>query len=357
MPLTVLSVGYTLAPVSENAVGGSEQILSALDRALVAAGHHSIVVANRGSETAGTLVPTLPIPAQITEIDRRRARDLHRQAIERALSQWPVDLIHSHALDFADHLPAPGVPTLVTLHLPLDFYRPGSVPMDRPGTYFNCVSASQRRSFPEFARMLPEIENGVPIDQLQGRHARRNFALALGRICPEKGFEHALDAARIAETPLLLAGQVFPYESHQAYFAEEIVPRLGPQARFLGPVALARKRRLLNAARCLLVPSLVPETSSLVAMEAIACGTPVIAFRAGALTEVVEHGVTGFLVDDFREMAEAIQAAADIDPAQCRAIARRRFSLERMIAGYFDLYQRMIAEEPQRKTGSRRSGR
>src|SRR5205085_11918601 len=163
------------------------------------------------------------------------------------------------------------------------------------------------------------------------RHAKRNFVLALGRVCPEKGFHLALDAAERAGVPLLIAGQVFPYPAHQAYFAEQIRPRLGREARFLGPVGFARKRRLLSAARCLLVPSLVAETGSLVAMEALACGTPIIAFPAGVLGDLVEPGVTGFLVKDTEEMAEAIVLADKIDPERCREAARRRFSLDRML--------------------------
>jgi glycosyltransferase involved in cell wall biosynthesis len=357
MALTVLSIGYSLAPVGPDAAGGAEQILSALDHALAAAGHRSIVVAPTGSAAAGTLLPTMPVPAHITEADRRRAGAVHRQAVESALARWPVDLIHSHAVDFADHLPAPGVPTLVTLHLPAEFYSPGSAPTERPRTFFNCVSAAQRRRFPDFPGMLPPIENGVPVARLQARHARRGFALALGRICPEKGFHHALDAARLAEAPLLLAGQTFPYAAHERYFAGEIAPRLGGRARFLGPIGFARKRRLLTAAQCLLVPSLAPETSSLVAMEAIACGTPVIAFPAGALRDIVEPGMTGFLVEDVQQMAVAIRAADGLDRERCRAIARRRFALEHMVERYFALYRRLAATAGDSASAARRSAR
>ena len=182
-----------------------------------------------------------------------------------------------------------------------------------------------------------------PFDELQGRHAKRKFALALGRICPEKGFHHALDAAALARVPLLIAGRVFPYPDHEEYFAEKIRPRLGPQARFLGNLDFARKRRYLTTARCLLMPSLIAETSSLVAMEAIACGTPVVAFPVGALPDLIEPGVTGFLVDDTQQMAEAIHASGSIDRERCREVARRRFSLKRMVEGYFGYYRRLAA--------------
>lgn len=341
MPLTVLSVGYPFTAVGPDAVGGAEQVLSALDHALVEAGHNSIVVSNSGSQVAGTLISTGPVPVDITDQERARSCDRHRRAIAQALAQFPVDVVHTHAVDFADHLPETDTPTLVTLHLPRDFYPRGSFDRQRPRTWYNCVSASQRRSFPPLAGMLPEVENGVPLDRLQARHPRRNFALCLGRICPEKGFEHAIDAARLADLPLLIGGELFPYEAHRRYFATEIEPRLGAKARFLGPLGWARKRRLLNAAHCLLAPSLAPETSSLVAMEAIACGTPVVAFPAGALAEIVEPGVTGFLVQDAAEMTEAIGAVSSIDRQHCRDVARRRFSLDRMISSYFALYDRL----------------
>jgi glycosyltransferase involved in cell wall biosynthesis len=112
-------------------------------------------------------------------------------------------------------------------------------------------------------------------------------------------------------------------------------------AHFVGNLDFARKRRFLTAARCLLMPSLIAETSSLVAMEAIACGTPVVAFPAGALPEIIEPGVTGFLVEDAKEMAQAIHAVANLDPERCRAAARHRFPHERMVERYLGYYHYM----------------
>jgi glycosyltransferase involved in cell wall biosynthesis len=196
------------------------------------------------------------------------------------------------------------------------------------------------------------IENGVPIDRFPFNPRKRDFAFVLGRVCPEKGFHLALDAAREAGVPAVVAGEVFRYREHQEYFSRELLPRLNgstcgkgashyelPAHRFIGPAAFARKRLLLAAARCLLVPSLVPETSSLVSMEALACGTPVIAFPSGALPEIVEHGRTGFLVNDVHEMAEAIRKVDQIDPWECRRAAERRFNAKRMIAEYLRRYE------------------
>ncbi|MCU6550980.1 glycosyltransferase, partial [Klebsiella pneumoniae] len=180
------------------------------------------------------------------------------------------------------------------------WYPPEIFDLKRPQTYLHCVSAAQHRACPAHASLRPVIENGVPLETFATRHGKRRFVMALGRICREKGFHLALDAARAADWPLLLAGQVFPYAAHQDYFDRWIVPRLDAQRRFLGPVGRVRKRRLLSAARALLIPSLAPETSSLVAMEALACGTPVIGFRTGALPDLIEPGVTGFIVDNER---------------------------------------------------------
>jgi glycosyltransferase involved in cell wall biosynthesis len=167
----------------------------------------------------------------------------------------------------------------------------------------------------------------------------------LGRICPEKGQHLAIEAAKRADLGLLIAGEIFPYDEHERYFAEEIAPRLDAKRRFLGPIGFARKRRLLTAAQCLLIPSLVDETSSLVAREAAACGTAAIAFSRGALPATVEHGRTGFLVGDMEGMAEAIPAALHIDPRICRATARRRFSLETMTSRYLALYAGLARSE------------
>jgi glycosyltransferase involved in cell wall biosynthesis len=139
--------------------------------------------------------------------------------------------------------------------------------------------------------------------------------------------------------PLVLAGQVFAYEAHQQYFETMIRPRLAGMHRFIGPVGQLRKNDLLAGARCVLVPSLVDETSSLVAMEALACGTPVVAFRRGALVEIVEDGCTGFLVDSPAQMAQAILAAGQLSSNLCRERAERNFSAARMIREYFSLYE------------------
>lgn len=335
--LTVLSVAYPLAPVTADPVGGAEQVLSRLDRALVAEGHRSVVVAAQGSRVAGELLPLPPVPPRIGEAETEAARGGARARIAEAVARHRPDLIHLHGIDFPHYLPDSGPPVLVTLHLPLDWYPPGALAPAREGVHLHPVSRSQAGTAPPGARLGPPIPNGVDLPALE--LPKRRYAVALGRICPEKGFPDALDAARLARMPLLMAGTVFPYPSHEAHFREEILPRLSFRRRFLGPVEGRRKQELLAAAACLLLPTRARETSSLVAMEALAAGTPVLAYPSGALPEILEEGRTGFLVEGPEALAAAIPRAAGIDPAACRAAARERFSAAAMVARYFARYR------------------
>ena len=341
MSLAVLSVSYPLARVSPDATGGSEQILSILDRALVAAGHRSIVVAPEGSRVAGELVPIAWPDGVLDDVAKSDAQARNRAAIATVLARQTVDLVHLHGIDFDRYLPAPGPPVLATLHLPPAWYAREALHPRRPDTWLNGVSASQHAACPASPCLLPFVENGVPVSTLQAHHAKRGFALFLGRICPEKGVHLALQAAHRAGVPLLVAGELYPYAAHRDYYEAEVRPLLDRRRRFIGPVGFARKRRLLTAARCLLVPSLAEETSSLVAREAAACGTAVIATPNGALRDTVLPGRTGFLVETADAMASAIAESGTISSEACRAVARARFDESRMIDGYFDLYRRL----------------
>lgn len=339
-----MSVAYPFAPVSRDSAGGAEQVLFALDSALVRAGARSVVVACGGSRINGTLVETEDFctAREIDGLARRRAWSAHRKAIAFAIAKYRPGLVHMHGLDFHRYLPRERVPVLATLHLPPAWY-PSTVfsLKGRPDVFcLNCVSASQQRGCPGLAC----IENGVPVDELSIRLTKRDFVLWMGRVCPEKGCHTAIEAARLAGIKhLLLAGSVFPYRSHQDYFKNEVLPRLdGSGYRFIGPAGFERKRRLLTAARAVLLPGTAPETSSLIAMEALACGTPVIAFPSGALPEIVEHGHTGYIVKDVNEMAHAIGITGRINPEDCRAAARAKFDAGRMAAGYFELYAKLM---------------
>ena len=347
MPLSVVSVAYPLVPVSPDTAGGAEQIVSILDRQIVEAGHKSVVIACEGSRVRGRLVAT---PAWSGEIDatvRAWAAREHRRVIAQTVRESEIDVVHLHGMDFHEYLPEylpdTRVPCLATLHLPPEWYPVSIFAEARQDLLYNCVSSSQRRRCPNSQVPIATIHDGVDMESFRAPIKKKNYAVALGRICPEKGFHRAIGAAERAGVPLILAGQVFRYQAHQDYFRREIAPRLNGRVRFAGAVGFRKKRRLLNGARCLLVASTVAETSSLVAMEALASGTPVIAFRSGALPEVVEHRRTGFIVENEIEMADAIGRAGEIDPENCRKSARERFSAARMGEEYIRTYREMIA--------------
>jgi glycosyltransferase involved in cell wall biosynthesis len=335
--LAVLSVAYPFAPVGPDTAGGAEQVLAAIDAGLTRAGHRSLVLGQEGSRVAGELVP---LPRLAGALDEGRRSALHavvRERLDALLASQAIDVVHYHGVDFPAYAARSQTPAVATLHLPPSWYPPATFGPDGP--WLVPVSASQAGACPPSPRLLPPVENCVPVEALQSlRLTRRGFALVLARLCPEKGIHLALQAAHRAGVSLLVAGELFAYPDHVRYVEREVTPLLDARRRVLGSVGFARKRRLLAAARCLLVPALVDETSSLVAREAMACGTPVIAFPRGALPEVVSEGRTGFLVEDVAGMADAIAAVGRLDPEVAREEARRRFRQETMVARYLALY-------------------
>lgn len=344
MPLTVLSVAFPFAPVGPRAVGGAEQVLTELDRALVAAGHTSLVLACEGSHAAGKLFPV----HLSEESARNHFSPEFQSALDHVLAAHCVDLVHMHGFDFHQYKLPADVPVLVTLHLPIAWYPQSIWSVPDGNLHLQCVSRSQLRSCPPEFQNLLIIANGIAVPPLL-RSEKSDFALVLGRICPEKNQHAALEAGSLAGIRVLLGGRVFPYPEHERYFHEQVELLLRDGHEFLGPLLPPQKQELLATAKCLLHPTLAPETSSLVTMEALAAGTPVIAYPSGALPEIVEEGVTGFLVNSPGEMARAITQAHTIRPEACRAAAEQRFSRERMVSEYLSLYHSLVhnfAPEP-----------
>ncbi len=362
----ILSVAFPYAPIGPKAVGGAEVICSQIEAHLPQAGFKSVVVAHADSLPAGRLYATHVPGGIITDSSRLAVEAAHQANIDRALAENDVALVHMHGLDFDRYRIPAAIPILVTLHLPPAWY-PQSI-WGLPDNYhLLCVSETQRRSCPASAQhRIAVIPNGVPLPDPATLRTEGRYALMLARICPEKNLHAGFDAARLADMPAMLAGEVFPYETHLRYLEDEIRPRLTasnatheprlvsaperPGARFLGPVAGEEKQRLLARAACLLLPSLAPETSSLVAMEALAAGVPVIGMAVGAVPEIVEHGLTGFLVppgdNATAELSQALGKLPLLDRGRCRATAEERFPLSRMIEAYLRLYRQLARPQP-----------
>jgi glycosyltransferase involved in cell wall biosynthesis len=271
----------------------------------------------------------------------------HCRAVVRALEEQEFDLVHDESGFFWSRAEAVRTPVLATLHLPRSFYREKLFRDVPANVSFNCVSRTQARAFDELPEMLGIVPNGIALERFRFERKKRDYVLWLGRVCPEKAPHLAMDAAERAGVRLIMAGQVYPFSWHQQYFEEEIRPRLerrGPQVQWIEAPAFQVKLELLAGARALLLPTLAQETSSLVAMEAMACGTPVIAFPQGALLEIVRNDVSGYLVKDVAQMTHAIGDLDRLWPEDALAVAEENFSARAMADGYEMMYERIVSE-------------
>jgi glycosyltransferase involved in cell wall biosynthesis len=340
----VLYVAYPLLPVTEASCGGAEQVLIALEREMARRGHSTAVAAADGSRVAGRLIAT-GAPASAPDQFEARDREHSRCILEFLCRNTEFDLVHDMSGCYWKHAGEVDVPVLATLHLPPQLYGRQMFDSFPPNLFFNCVSQSQARAFASLPRMLRVVENGIDLSRFTpGAVQGRDSLLWLGRICEEKGPHVALDVAQAAGMPIVIAGEVYPFRYHQEFFEREVKPRLerNQRAQFVRSPNLQEKLELLRGTSALLISSLIDETSSLVAMEAMACHTPVIAFRRGALPEVVEDGVTGFLVDTVEEMVAAVRRVGEIPSRSCRERVEREFSAVRMAEDYEKLYNRVL---------------
>ena len=349
--LRILYVAYPLLPVSKNSAGGAEQVLCTLEREMHARGHDTTVAACDGSRVAGTLFATGSAADAPDQFERRSAQQTEALLAWLGSAEAPnFDLIHDMSGDFWQHAHGLRTPVLATLHLPRSLYTKVDFARVPERVSFNCVSHSQMSEFSDLPRMLGVAPNGIAIDRFPQElvpREKREYLLWLGRICEEKGIHTALDVAYAAGEKLIIAGAVYPFLYHQKYFAREIIPRLkraGRHAKYVQSPTFTEKVDLIRNARLLLITSEVNETSSLVAMEAAACGTPVLGLRRGALPEVVAEGVTGTLVNEAKEINGMLEVACNISSAQCRAYAENHYSVRRMSGSYGEMYRHIVVD-------------
>jgi glycosyltransferase involved in cell wall biosynthesis len=359
----VLYIAYPLLTVSCESAGGAEQVLWTLEHEITQhkmaqRGLITTVAASAGSRLSGELFSTGEPCSQPDDYERRCAEHEDRvvEFVQQSAREGKAfDLVHDMSGSFWRRAAEIDVPVLATLHLPRSFYPAQSFENIPPNVSFNCVSQSQSQSFTDLDTMLGVVPNGIALENFAGNltpnakdakqdSVERKGLLWLGRICEEKAPHLALEIAERAGLPITIAGQIYPFSYHQEYFAREVAPRLKQMAHatFISAPSLAAKRKLLREAQALLVTSLAAETSSLVAMEAAASGTPVIAFRRGALPEVVREGVTGFVVEDAAGAGEACGRVNTLSNAACAAYARENFSGNTMAEGYTKLYSKKL---------------
>lgn len=315
--------------------------MSALTDALVGHGHDVTLFCAPGSRSSARVVPLLE-EAHPEEIERSLYEVDHvAQAFAKIdlAEDQPFDVVHDHcgftALAMADRLDTPFVHTLhgqFTAETAAFYVRHGHK------AALMAISRAQLASAPNGLRSVGVIPNPIDVRAWPLRERKDDYLLWVGRITAEKGPHRAIAAARAAGVPLVLAGVIQPGE--QAFFNREIAPHIdGEDVRFLGEIGGAVKLAAFAGARALLMPIRWEEPFGMVMVEALACGTPVIAFAEGAARELVRDGKTGFLVENEQEMSAAVDRLACIAPRDCRAWVAEHCDIDVVAAAYERAYR------------------
>jgi glycosyltransferase involved in cell wall biosynthesis len=333
--------------VPPHGYGGIEWVVSLLVDELVARGHEVTLFASGGSKTGAELIsvfddpPTLRMHLNVP--DARHAQRALNEIAERQGTSRAFDVVHDHsACIFLAAAPLLPVPMVHTIHGAFTDEMKQLYGAVRGNVSLVAISASQAQGMPELD-VAAVVPNAVDVDGFQYREEKSDYLLCLGRVCRDKGQDMAIAVAKRAGMPLVLAGKVDAGQDRQ-FFDEHVLPHLdGEHVMFEGEVSDDRKRELVAGARAMLFPIRWAEPFGLVMIEGMASGTPVVAMRWGAVSEVVTDGVTGFIVDDEDSMLDALARINEIDAATCRAEVLKRFSPSVMADGYERVYANAIA--------------
>jgi glycosyltransferase involved in cell wall biosynthesis len=347
-----------LAPLIESVpprlYGGTERVVSWLTDELVGRGHAVTLFASGDSTTRATLVPVWPRALRLgrPRVDPALALAAAFEALARQASTF--DVIHCH-VDWI-HLPLLtrlGVPFVTTLHNRLDLPGLDRVVAAFPDAPFVAISNDQRRALAD-ARWVETIHHGFPPPLMQPRFEPGRHLAFLGRLSPEKGPDAAIRIARAAGLPLRIAAKVPRGEGR--YVDEILKPMIdGTQIRLVGEIAGRHKEAFLAGAAALIFPIDWPEPFGLVMIEAMACGTPVVAYRRGAVPEVIEDGVTGFVVDSEADAVAALARIGSLDRRRIRQEFERRFTAARMAQDYERVYRVVMGSRDGTRPQCRRS--
>jgi glycosyltransferase involved in cell wall biosynthesis len=343
--------------------GGTERVIATLTEALVERGHDVTLFAPGDSRTRASLLPTVPESLWHTEPPLSDLNPFWAITLDAVLERIDdFDVVHSH-LDYwgfplAHHAQ---VPLLTTLHGRLDLAELQPLYRRFKDVPLISISDAQREPVP-FANFVRTIYHGIDLDELTFRPEPGRYLAFLGRISSEKGLDTAIRVAHEADQPLRIAARKPLRNSADAnvradrhHYQHEILPLLDRHStRFVGEVDGTTRDTFLGHAAALLFPIRWPEPFGLVMVEAMACGTPVIAFRQGSVPEVVEDGVTGFICDDEASMVEAVGRIHEIDRARCRQVAEERFSPDRMADAYLQVYRELCGLDPNPSSDMRR---
>jgi glycosyltransferase involved in cell wall biosynthesis len=346
--MRIAQVAPLFESVPPQLYGGTERVVSHLVEELVRRGHEVTLFASGDSRTRATLVPVVDRAMRFGESRREvLAAESIRQLGMVFASAAEFDVIHCHVdyLAFPFHALAP-TPTVHTVHGRLDLPHLNPVYEQFREVPLVSISDAQRRPLePIGVQWAGTVYHGVPVEHYAFAPGEGGYLAFLGRLAPEKQPELAIEVARRAGLPLRIAAKVD--ESDRAYFDRVVAPMLDdPLVEFIGEIGDDAKPAFLGGARALLFPIDWPEPFGLVMIEAMACGTPVIARPCGSVPEIIEHGRTGFLGDSLLDLVEAVKRLDEIDRAECRRVAEERFSVGRMAADYETIYRQLAALHP-----------
>lgn len=336
--------------------GGVESVVADLADELVTLGHDVIIVGAGKPKTKARSFPVWdrPIPERLGEAYPEIMHALRsRRAVQR-LARWEgIDLVHEHTTAGpvnAALYAALGLPTVVTAHGPVDRDF-GPLYRELGGDIALVAISDRQRTLAPDLNWVGTVHNGVRVESFPFRRKKQPYALFLGRFHPDKAPHLALEAAHEAGLPLVLAGKC-EEAVEKEYLSREVMTRLRPDDTLYGVADAATKRKLLANASCLLFPVQWEEPFGMVMIEAMACGTPVVALRAGAVPEVVVDGVTGIVCDEPAQLAQAVRGASRIDPAACRGHVATAFSAEHLAEGYEAVYRSLVAARRRDVVGS-----
>ena len=321
--------------------GGTERVVSSLTEELVAMGHDVTLFASGDSVTSATLAPMRERALRLDPEVRDWVATYYRMVEMIYRRKDEFDILHFHI----DYFPLAlfsrqNVPFLTTIHGRLDI----TEFVETYGTFADCpfvsISNSQRRPIPQL-NWVRTVLHGMPSQWLTPQPVKQDYAAFLGRISPEKGVDRAIRIAGKAGLKLKIAAKVD--NADKQYYDALIKPLIqgNPDVEFIGEINDAQKPAFLSGAHALIFPINWPEPFGLVMIEAMACGTPVIAFNCGSVPEVLDEGVTGFIVNDVDAAAAAVGKLHTLDRAQVRATFERRFTARRMAEDYVELYQEL----------------
>jgi glycosyltransferase involved in cell wall biosynthesis len=337
-PLRIAQVAPLYEAVPPKLYGGTERVVSYLTEELVAQGHAVTLFASGDSVTSARLVPG---SKQALRLDRSCMDPLahHILMLERVRQHAAeFDVIHFH-VDYL-HFPMSrraGVPQVTTLHGRLDLPDLAAVYREFQDMPVVSISDAQQALLPE-ASWLKTVYHGLPASLFRPGSGDGGYLAFLGRISPEKRVDRAIEIARRSGRKLRIAAKVDRADIE--YFERQIRPLLAlPHVEWVGEITEDEKERFLGGAEALLFPIDWPEPFGLVLIEAMACGTPVIAFPEGSVPEIIEDGVSGFLVQSVRDAAAAIERLPSLDRTVCRRVFEERFTAARMAANYASIYK------------------